>query len=130
MFTDTERAIFQYFNGVKNVFGDPLKIRRRLYNLLGGDPNEVLNQANNGVPEVKDKATEKLMAAVIYAFDMVPFDKESGKGALEYDCRAALDSFVKWIEEKKNPVENLLTSPLGLDAFQALSTMQRSSGST
>lgn len=130
MFTDAEREIFPYFNGKQNVMGDPMKIRRRLYNRLGGDPNTVLNEARSDIPEVKDKATERLMAAVVYAFDMVPFNPQTGEGALEKHCNAALNSFVAWIEEKKNPVESLLTSPLDLDSFQALSTMRRSSGST
>lgn len=41
-----ERPVFKYFNGVAEVFGDAMAIRRRLNQLLDGDPGKIIDQIN------------------------------------------------------------------------------------
>lgn len=130
------RNVFSYYNGKEIIFADPLAVHRRLTRALDGNPNEVLGKVDLGIAGPPDsyaseedyaaaleqerlteplryEATERMVEAVRAAFDMAPFNRLDGAGATEEDCRAALDTFIVFMEgKKKAPVNSPTSSPL------------------
>lgn len=100
MYTDADKKVFPYFDGRGNVFGDPLRIWRRLNHMLEGDPNKFLAAAKDPSPEAAFEAKERVLEATRYAFEM-PFDSKTGEGATEADCEAALNAFEAFLGKKK-----------------------------
>ena len=106
MFTPEERLIFPYFDGAKDRFGDPVAIDRRLTIACGGDWADLVRKA---LPEEtpQEAATivmshvERLFAAVRSAFEMVPFDSQTGTGALDANVYEAIRSFIEFTVKKK-----------------------------
>lgn len=125
---------FRYANGAMTagsdsrpvvVWGDPIRIHRRLVRALNGDPNRVIKMAADPEPEVDTgveltpeeaaafqlrmqmqnqmrlSAQEELIAAIREAFDMVPFDPVSGSGATEWHCRNAFNRYLDYSERQK-----------------------------
>lgn len=101
VFSEQERKVFSYWNGVATVHGDPLLIYRRFLKGLDGDPNPVLEQMGHEEPGVWVPAVERLMPVLREAFDMAPFDPATGQGATEGDCLAALAAWQAWMQAKK-----------------------------
>lgn len=99
MFTQSDKKIFPYWNGRQEVYGDPMALHRRLTIALGGTPNEVLKAAKSESPLENAHARERLIDAVREAFEMVPFDKTEGAGALDEDCFQALRTLLEWTEK-------------------------------
>ena len=110
MFEQSEKNIFPYWNGQQEVFGDPLAIHRRLTIALGGVPDEVLKAAKSEEPLQKAHARERLVEAIRAAFEMVPFDKTAGAGALDEHCFDALRSLLEWTEKNASRAEGSQTS--------------------
>lgn len=110
MYPEAERRIFQFFNGVKQICGDPLQIYRRLNRACGGDVNRVLNDSRAGIDQegnedlenepVRFEATERLLTAVRASFPMHPYNPDTGEGATDDECLTALQSFIKWTQKK------------------------------
>jgi hypothetical protein len=109
-FSDKERDIFHYHNGREWVYGDPLRVWRRLTNALDGQPNEALRAARSDIPAVREEAHEKVLAAAAYALEMAPFDPATGEGALEAQLTAALSAFLADLVKKKMTPASLPTS--------------------
>lgn len=109
MYTDEERKIYgPYPSGRKGelLYGDPLKIYRRLVHYLDGDPNTVLENTHDDKPEpVRFEATERVVDAVIRSFDLKPFDPATGEGATEDDCFTILDVYQEWLEGEEKAAE-------------------------
>lgn len=118
-FTREQRSIFKYFNGIEDVFGDPLEIFDTMTHLLGCHPNQAIARIG-GVEEVKDatgkatyevngelglpalEALRRFCEAINQAFELVPFDKKTGLGAtrqIQFAAWQALHDF----NQKKNP---------------------------
>lgn len=111
MFTAEERQLFRYHNGEREVFGDPLRIWRRLNNHLEGKGRETWEAAAQEANLLEaDRAQEKIYRAAVVAFDLVPLDPDTGAGCTEDHVKEVLDSFLKWIEQKKSEAENSPTS--------------------
>lgn len=102
LFTESQRRVFRYFNGVADVYGDPVAIYRQLLGAFGGDLDLIVENSLHPAPEVSAPAIGRLVDAVRSAFSMVPFDPATGEGATEPDCLAALDQWRGWIQEKKS----------------------------
>ena len=72
------------------------------------DGNPVCNDKGVPLSEPNDAlvfpATERLLEAVRLAFKMVPFDPETGEGALEPDCFKALEDFTAFLNEQKKNI--------------------------
>lgn len=116
-----DRNIFEYSNGDKKVKGDPITLRRRTQQLalqMGSRLGALIEKANPvivGGPAVAKasdielneawNALEKLEAIAREAFDLVAFDKESGKGATAEHALAVLDHFHEFLQ-KKNPMQD------------------------
>lgn len=110
MLVESDRRIFgPYFNGVGPVYADPMTIRRRLYYYLDGDPNKVIRDTRAEDPALRFQAKERLVAAAREAFEMIPWDAQAGRGALEVDVMKALKDYLVWLEKKDEQVPNLPT---------------------
>lgn len=113
MFTDQERAIFPYDAGDgsgKTVFGDPMLLHRRLAQALEGSPNRWIEQYNSEDMAIALPAAEKLVEAVRWAFEMTPYDKATGRGAMEADVLKVLHDYLDFMDKKKVNAAPLPTS--------------------
>jgi len=120
-----QRMIFPYFDGEKQVFGDPLEIHDRLTDLLDGDPEHALQLARppglkdadgkelpgNPDPRSRYEAKRRLDAAVVTAFELIPFDRTTGNGANRLQRATALSSFCSWMEANRKKNDASPTSP-------------------
>ncbi len=107
IFTEQERRVFQYWNGVAQVWGDPVRIYRRVLSASDGDINILLERTSPEVqvvtPTLWAESVERLVQVVRDAFEMAPFNPETGTGATETDCLNAIKSWQGWMDEKKEP---------------------------
>lgn len=105
------KDIFPYFNGSRQVFGDPIAIYRRMLRALQKPLDHQIELTKGGENELMHlEAYGKLYAAVRVAFPMVPFNEGTGEGASEADCQRALDGLLSWIEKKNGSIPGLQTS--------------------
>jgi hypothetical protein len=113
MFTEAQRAIFgPYPRGDgTSLHGDPIRIRRRLVHALEGDLNRWLAEYRCDIEPLAFAAAERLLAATVEAFDLIPFDPLSGVGASDDEVLGVLASFLAFEESKKKTASN---SPTGV----------------
>jgi hypothetical protein len=124
------KDIFQYHDGEKQRWGDPMAIRRRLVLACGGsfqrlwedyfpDLSKVGLPPEEGglTPEraaslllARATAGEKFLPAVRQAFQMVAFDEATGAGATEQHCEDAARAFGQFCEDAKKKLGNSATS--------------------
>lgn len=92
-----------YYDGMEDKFGDPVVIHRRLWARLNGRPNDYfkLIREFEAEPVKSEQAAESVEIAVRAAFNMVPFDSETGRGATQEECFAALNQFLTYQDQKK-----------------------------
>ena len=123
-----ERQVFGYFDGQQDRMGDPFAVRRRLDAQLG-NVNRVLQECHADYPPPQPVGWEKdwpppdwhppeaavmdaaaargrLVEAVRIAFEMAPFDPETGTGALESDCNEAFRAYSDFSQKKSPPPES------------------------
>lgn len=113
MFTDSETKIFgPYSNGTELIRADPLRIYRRLQVQLDGDCNKWLKQARSEDFSVAFQAKERIIPAVVFAFELAPFDPKTGAGCLEEDIISVLNSYLEFMDQKKENGESLRTCSL------------------
>jgi hypothetical protein len=106
MSSEQHRAgIFQYSDGEKLVWGDPLRIQRDLYTALGS-PDEVLNDTESESPAIWMPAMSRLMNAARVAFPLAAFDPATGNGATDKIVQAAVDALWECLAEKKTTGES------------------------
>lgn len=124
---ESNGKVFQFFDGEKTRYGDPVEIQYDLYlNLL--TPDETLDDCDLDVPQAQEgqpppdpvevaaamhrkfNARKLVMAAVREAFGMVPFDQATGKGATFEHCRTALDVLWECLAKKKPNTDGSVTS--------------------
>lgn len=114
LYTPEERCIFgPYDKGDGTlVYADPMRVRRRLKAMLDGNPEKVLAQATQtDVPQFASEATDRVLAAAVYALDLVPFDATTGAGATEDMVVGVLNSFLAFEAEKKTTEPSCPTWP-------------------
>lgn len=136
MFSENERKIFVYFDGERELRGDPFAITRRLVRWLDGDPDRVLADRWAGYPEeevdefgaplpldpakidkalepVRFEAEQKIIKATQEAFGLAPYDPETGLGVGEEQLLQLFDEFCVWSEgQKKSTASPQTYSPL------------------
>src|SRR6185369_9267506 len=138
MFPEKERQIFAYSpDGTKKIIlADPAMLDRRMNHYLKEETVEVLRNWNmasdqkNPQPGLMPsadaifEAQNDLLQAIILAFNMIPWDFDTGTGAGEDDCMKVWADFVEFMEQKKSLDESLptpsssgagLTSPPSLE---------------
>src|SRR3990172_4400462 len=126
-FTEQDRHIFDYFDGVAVLKGDPLEIFDRMVHLLGCHPNQVTAQIGKVVAKPQDdgttvyetvgevglpalEASRKFCEAIDMAFEMTPFDKTSGLGATKAIRFAAWKALCDFLQKKNQNAELWPTS--------------------
>ena len=114
-----ERLIFKYHNGEREVFGDPLVLKDRIFELSGGEFVKWRRQVR-AIPLVRPEesdtegtmayfagvieglaARKNLILLAQHIFEMVPFDDRTGKGATVTECLAVTDAFLLFLGQKK-----------------------------
>lgn len=111
MSSSNQKSIFQYYNGKRSVWGDPLEIEDMMNYLLAGEPGKVTDQTNVNDPEVYVPATNRLVEAVREAFKMAPFDEATGEGATRQDCLDASNAYLRYKKSLKKSTADPSTSP-------------------
>jgi cytochrome c556 len=103
--TKIERRVFKFHDGQKDRYADPMEVLRRVSFLLG-DPAAVSKVIRDADPAADAEAmkaaytaTERLVVAVREAFDLAPFDPETGAGATESDCLAVWGLFSEFMAQ-------------------------------
>jgi hypothetical protein len=106
--TPQSRGVFSFYDGVAEVWGDPLEIETAFILACGGDADALFKAAQlppanivEHPPATQSRlmAQAKLVDATRVAFGMAPFDKATGKGATAADCIRALNRFTDWLEK-------------------------------
>lgn len=108
MFTDDEKRIFEYHDGEKKVFGDPLELERNVRMTLG-DPQKAITQVNainlagapmEGILLAYD-AQRRVAEAIREVFGLVGFDRATGKGCTDAMVFAVWRKFANFLDQKK-----------------------------
>ncbi len=125
MFTDDDRAIYEYDDGRgQQRKGDPVVLLRGLTRALG-NINAVLDQAEGTAPAAgaqampglqipaehlqygQDDARERIAAATREVFHLGSFEE----GVTERMCNVVLFDFLAWLQKKNPPGDSPPTSP-------------------
>ena len=112
------REIFQYHDGTKERFGDPLVLRDRLIQVSMGELENLRGKVRAMAGAKGDftivseglKAREHLIAIARETFGLAPFDDTTGKGTLAEDCLAVTESFLVFLAKKKMSRERTPTT--------------------
>lgn len=108
MFTAEEKGIFDYFDGDPagtTVFGDPLRIQRKLAMASKGQLAQLIDDWNDADEIKKALAAEKLVPAIVEAFELKAYDKKTGRGCNEATCLSVLAKFLDFMAQKKTSSE-------------------------
>lgn len=108
MFTEQERRVYGPYmdgSGGAAVWGDPLKISRLLTQALSGNPNEVIKEMKSEDSVISFAAMSRVVPAAVLAFELVPFDKKTGKGMLDDEVMKVFEGFCQWMSKKKGKEE-------------------------
>lgn len=127
-----QKKVFRYWNGAKEVWGDPVEIWERLSEALGANPQIAYSAQFEGKADPKEKypseelwqaaqaeehkalprrifATREMRKAVRFAFNMVPFKEEAEKlediGATAEECDRAIDAYIAFATDQKKSGE-------------------------
>ena len=113
-YSEAERGIFRYFNGVAEVCGDPLAIELALRESCDGKLYETLKLYNDALPKEGQPDTNawvpylrKLIDAGRAAFG-IAFDPQTGKGDGQVVQRA-LWGFLEYLEKNAETAGSLPT---------------------
>ncbi len=103
MFTEEDRKVFKYNDGAKDVFADPLDLRRKMVRATNGELDLILEEyamrptGEGGKATPTDyirKATaeERLAAAARETFSLQPLNPATGEGVTD---RMAIKVFIQ-----------------------------------
>lgn len=108
-----QKDIFQYWNGERAVYGDPLVILRIMSKELDGNSKEIWDLTQSENPNQANEAADKIIKAAHKAFAMVPFvhGSESDNGATNEIVFSVLGQFFSWWAKKKPTIANSPTLP-------------------
>jgi len=124
-----DRHVFRYFDGAREVYGDPYVLQRELRHALGRDVGEVLAEARAGDEILAYAAATLLLAAVRQAFGMAPWNPETNQGAQELHCRRALNGLLDFFAGPASASGSPPTSPPPTASASSPSPTSASSGS-
>lgn len=105
LFSETERQIFEYtsHDGTKR-YADPGKCFRKFKEITQGKFNEMLLDIQSKDQVVASSATEAVINAAIFAFDIPStelFDSATGTGWLEVQLVTLVGKFNQYLSELK-----------------------------
>ena len=112
MFSDEARNVFKYNDGTKDVYADPLDVRRRMMRATNGEMDLILEDYGRKVKDADGKflpeeymrkatAEESLATAVREAFRLPPFDPETGLGATDSRALEVFVEFDGWLAKNE-----------------------------
>lgn len=130
MFSEQERKVFRYEVAGRARWADPLAVWRALLRESGGRFLSWQKDASadrppappDGAPEeialaheasfllARFDAEERCLACVRAAFELPPFDRDTGEGVCEQDCWDVLASFQGWLEKNDSAAGNWPTT--------------------
>lgn len=90
---DNTPFTFLYHDGEKDIHGDPLTLHRALVRATAGQLEELLKQARSDDPATAVLAAEKVIDCTRVAFDLIPYDRLTGRGVMDRDALAILKRF-------------------------------------
>lgn len=111
MFTPDDRLIYRYSNGDRDMFGDPMVIKRTMIRLADGDLPGLIEKAVP--PETSDTgdvpssisqrvaAEERLLKIIREAFHLPEIDPETGAGVTDSMVWRVWDDFGEFIMGEK-----------------------------
>lgn len=109
-YTPRERAIYRYFNGVREVAVDPLRVQRELAAVPDLDLETDAKLAGLATPNPESaKSFDRLVEAVRKVFQVQPLS-EDGIGLTDAECVELLASFALYIADVKKKAQACLTS--------------------
>ena len=119
-FPEEARRIYgPYPNGrdVGGVYGDPLRMYRRLVANCSGDLNQVIEEYNGptdpkereGARVQMDMAADTLREATAEALGLLQLDPKTGEGLTEDEVFLTLNSFLEWLEKNVRRAETCPT---------------------
>ena len=102
VFPAAEREIFPYFNGVKEVKGDPLEIEARyLRELAGEDLGAIDKMLESPDVQTRLRGSDKMVPAIRAAFRLREFDEDTGEGLTLGEAFALFNRFIAWKHDLK-----------------------------
>ncbi len=124
-----ERKIFKYHDGLQEVYGDPLLIQGEIA-ICFPDSVTVVATIRNTRTDESDHvrlmaawhARRRLCGAVREAFQMAPYDRLTGKGAVDAQCIAVWNLFQEFLLTLKKNGASPPTSPPSTASPPDLST--------
>lgn len=103
--------IYPYNDGIKDRFGDPMRINRLLFLHMDGDCKGLMAKSKDILPEIAIPAMEKVLDAGRQAFELVRFDPTTGEGVTESRILDLIYGFWAWCNSQKKSTAPLPTSP-------------------
>lgn len=129
------REIYEYWNGSRQVFADPVDLLGEFVAACGGDYRGYIQRAypkpypeDQGAIASIRAAQQKLYAAVRHAFKLVPFSDVDGSGVTTTETYKTLKDFMDWWTKKKMPTVPIRTSPTPTDSRSQSATMECGAG--
>lgn len=107
-----QRAIFRYWDGVRNVACDPVAAMIAIET----DPEFRLDQHPQQVDEGNGEAAQITCRMVGRVFNLSDFDPATGKGLTVAERLALFSAFGEYVEALKKNGEPFLTPPPATDA--------------
>ena len=109
MFSATERQIFKYDNlsgneGPAELYADPARVLRLFKDVTVGTYGQLCQDMQAKDPRVASQATQLLVNAAIYAFELPPeslFNPATGVGWMELHLIMLIDKFNGYISDLK-----------------------------
>lgn len=105
-FTEAERHVFEFFDGTKTRFADPLAIERRYFRNLaetGEDVEQLREQLKSPTPVVVIDACDRFRAATRAAFGLPDFVEADGTGFTDEQVDLLNDRYQTWLNAVKPP---------------------------
>src|SRR5882724_12726100 len=82
--SDSNGFVFVYFDGEKVIHGDPIMLHRWMLGHAEGKLGQLIEDVRNDDQSIAFPAIEKMLDVARKTFDLVPYDRETGKGAMEH----------------------------------------------
>jgi len=107
----TNRKIFSYWNGHKNIFADPIAISNRLdtHPVYRPDVHPLIAETSKN-PQAGVDAFNVCISAYRDAFQLEPYDSETGFGLIDSEVIELHGTFCLYLESLKKNIESKLTS--------------------
>ncbi len=98
--TAPENAFGPYFDGQRERYADPIRVKRVLNALLGGDTQKAVERTCHEVPQVAIEAMDRLVEAACLALELVPFDSATGQGMNEISVIETYNAYIAFVKKK------------------------------